>query len=467
MDLTCEEALFGGAAGGGKSECLLMWLAEGIHIPGYTGGIFRRHIEDLSEGNSSIIAKSMRLYPALGGQLVGYEWRFPSGAVIVMSGMAYDKSVLKQQGKEYHRAAFDELTHFTEYMYDFVYTTRMRKVVDFPIKCGVRASANPGGPGHEWVKARFITNEAMDAVRDLPTKTPTPHGMIFWVGPDVAYVPSRAADNPTLDVDDYIQRMLRNKNPVERARMMNGDWSVAPEGLIKANWLRYYVMRDRMIDLLVSKPDGQGGIIHTDEVLCSFHESTCRRFSTIDTAGGMKDITDASKGKNPSWTVIGTWDHKVLGGKDQALVIRDLWRDRQGFTDVANAIREVYETWKPHRMRVENATMGPHLVNLLRGDVPLDMIDTGGKDKVTRAGPLLNMMEQGFVYLPKHNNTWRPGLESEYLGWQGIETETNDQIDMSAYAAIECGGYGGSTMVLQHDPRQPTELPKREKKKWW
>lgn len=176
LNLTCEEALFGGAAGGGKTEALLMWLAEGVNIPGYTGGIFRRHIEDLTEGNSSILAKSMLMYPALGGEVKGLEWKFPSGASIVMSGIAFDKSVLKTQGKEYHRVAFDELTHFTERMYDFVYTTRMRKVVGFPIKCGVRASANPGGPGHEWVKKRFITQDAINQLKQLDKEKPTPPG---------------------------------------------------------------------------------------------------------------------------------------------------------------------------------------------------------------------------------------------------------------------------------------------------
>lgn len=437
-------------------------------------------MEDLDQSTDSLLAKTMRLYPALGGELVGLQWHFKTGgadSVIYMSGLAFDKSVLKAQGQAYHRAAFDEVTHFTEAQYDFIYTTRMRKTVGFPIKCGTRCSANPGGPGHDWVKAKWLTEEALAFIKELDPEQPTPQGTVFWgknpdgsVNTDIAYVPSRAIDNPSLDLPDYLRRMAKNKNPVEKARMMNGDWSVAPEGLIKPTCLRYFTMRGSMIDLLESIKQPDGSIIHTDKVIKSFHENTCRRYVTVDTAGGMKDRTAESKGKGASWTVAGVWDSRSVdyAPKDAVsvrdngtsshpksiLILRHMWRDRVGFTDVARMLIAIHQEWSPTKTRVEDKTMGPDLANLLITEIPIDVIASGTIDKVARAAPFLNMLDKGLVYLPKGENSWRPVLEAEWLGWQGLANETNDIIDMCSYGAIEAGGYGGGTIAVDWDPRE-------------
>ena len=84
LALTCEEALFGGAAGGGKTQSLLMWLAEGVQVPGYSAVFFRRTYAQLSKSNDSPLTKSHELFRPLGGKYKGTEhkWTFPSGASI-------------------------------------------------------------------------------------------------------------------------------------------------------------------------------------------------------------------------------------------------------------------------------------------------------------------------------------------------------------------------------------------------
>lgn len=459
-----EEALLGGAAGGGKTIAALVWLLEGVDIPGYNAAVFRKFQTDTKDDESALIAKAAQIYPAFGGKLVGFRWMFPKGSSIIMEGIAHENALLSKQGKEYHRVVFDELTHFTEMAYQFVTTTRMRKVVNFPIECGIRNTANPGGPGHLWVKERFITDDAIKVVRDLDVSRPTPYGMIFFKNKgtihETAYLPSRAADNNKLDVADYIKRLSRNKNPVERARMMNGDWGISPEGLIKPHWLRYYTTRDQMVDLLISqKDDSSGDTLHTNQVLCSFHTNTCRRFITVDTAGGMADITAESKGKPYSWTVAGVWDSRNINGQ-AILICRHVWKDRIGFTEVAKKLVELNNKYKPQITRVEDKTMGPDLYNLLMGVININLIATGSQDKVERAHSLTNMLSEGRVYLPREEGEWRPGLEAEWLGWQGLKEETNDQVDMSAYAAIECtnGIMGSGTIPLDYDPRKPFDL---------
>src|SRR6476620_1861568 len=68
LGLNCEEALYGGAAGGGKTEALLMWLAQGITVPGYSAIFFRRTYAQLAKSNDSPLTKSHDLFRPLGGK---------------------------------------------------------------------------------------------------------------------------------------------------------------------------------------------------------------------------------------------------------------------------------------------------------------------------------------------------------------------------------------------------------------
>jgi hypothetical protein len=174
LSLKCEEALYGGAAGGGKTEALLMWLAEGVEVPGYSAIFFRRTFAQLQKSNDSPITKSHELFRPLGGKYKAgeHKWSFPSGATIEFGHMQHENTVMNYQGPAYHRVAFDELTQFSESQYTYLFS-RMRMRKDFPIKMGIRAASNPGGPGHAWVKARFITLEAERELQALRAFEPS------------------------------------------------------------------------------------------------------------------------------------------------------------------------------------------------------------------------------------------------------------------------------------------------------
>ena len=146
-----------------------------------------------------------------------HKWVFPNGAEIEFGHMQYETDVQNYQGAAYHRVAYDELTQFSENQYVYLFS-RMRKHVGFPIMCGIRAASNPGGLGHAWVKQRFVTPEAEKAIKSLHHDEPSPSGMIFYNGPKRAFLPARVADNPSLDLRDYIDRMLSYLTPVLRAQ---------------------------------------------------------------------------------------------------------------------------------------------------------------------------------------------------------------------------------------------------------
>src|SRR4029079_7529769 len=166
LGLNCEEALYGGAAGGGKTEALLLWLAQGITVPGYSAVFFRRTYAQLAKSNDSPLTKSHDLFRPLGGKYKDSDdrWKLHSSDAIEFGHLQHEMSVMDYQGPAYHRVAFDELTQFSEAQYTYLFS-RMRMRKDFPVRMGVRAASNPGGPGHSWVKARFITSEAEKVIQ--------------------------------------------------------------------------------------------------------------------------------------------------------------------------------------------------------------------------------------------------------------------------------------------------------------
>lgn len=452
LSLTCEEALYGGAAGGGKTEALLMWLAQGVEVPGYSAVFFRRTYAQLSKSNDSPVTKSHELFKPLGGKYKGSEhkWVFPSGATVEFGHLPHETSVHDYQGPAYHRVAYDELTQFSEAQYLYLFS-RMRMRKDFPIKMGVRAASNPGGSGHAWVKQRFISREAEKMIQSLGAYERSPAGLVFWPTPNRAFVPARVADNPSLDINDYVERMLTQLPPALRMRLLNGDWSVVEDAIIQVEWLRYYEMTGEMLCPLDAHGKPLGPIDSRD----------CQRIATIDTAGTSEQKAKEKKGKPASWSVVQIWDY---WHKAKYLFLRHQWRKRVAWDGLKSGAQNVLAEWRPKQTFIENAHFGPALQQELRTwrpklvtSIPARVRgDEGKPGKLERATQLLNKLEKGEIFLPRYNNDWLPDLEMEWLTWTGLEDETADQIDAAAYAArhaAEKASSGGWAPITVPWPR--------------
>lgn len=217
------EALYGGAAGGGKSEALVMEALRQVHIPHYKALILRKTFPELSE----LIDKSLyyypRVYPGARYNTSAHTWTFPSGARVVFGSMQRAADRVKYQGRAYDFIAFDELTHFSFDEYSYLFS---RNRPNGPgTRCYIRATANPGGVGHGWVKERFITaGPALRPIRETVT----------WREPDGTersreqarvFVPASVYDNAALLRNDpeYVAR-LASMPEAERRALLYGDW---------------------------------------------------------------------------------------------------------------------------------------------------------------------------------------------------------------------------------------------------
>lgn len=209
--LQCREAFFGGAAGGGKSDALLMAALQYVHIPGYAAVIFRKSYTDLSlPGAIMVRAQEWLMATDAKWNDNDKEFTFPSGAKVNFSYLAKPKDKYRYQSAEFQFIGFDELTQFDEEDYTYL-LSRLRRPSEGPlysVPLRARGAANPGGVGHVWVKKRFVDGQS----------------------PERIFIPSKLDDNPHLDQKTY-EQSLDLLDPITKQQLRHGDWGVRPPGL--------------------------------------------------------------------------------------------------------------------------------------------------------------------------------------------------------------------------------------------
>lgn len=197
------EALFGGAAGGGKSSALLMAALQYVDVPNYSAILFRRTYADLALPGAIMdrFVSWMAPHADVRWNSNNYTAVFPSGARISFGYLNNSQDYLRYKGAEFQFIGMDEVTEIRESDYRYLFS-RLRRPASGPLSqvpLRMRAASNPAP---NWVRQRFI-------VEGRET------GRIF--------VPSKLTDNPGIDAASYRQT-LQSLDPVERRRLEEGDW---------------------------------------------------------------------------------------------------------------------------------------------------------------------------------------------------------------------------------------------------
>ncbi len=217
------ETLYGGAAGGGKSFSML-WDAytESIRYPGIHSILFRRTFPQLEK---SLITLSRTLFDTTMGRYYTKDrtWKiFTSGkpSYIHFGHCKNENDVYDYHSAQYDRMYFDELTHWTEFQYTYL-LTRLRPNIP-GVKPFAKASANPGGIGHGWVRRRW---KLYDKGIEYQIYKPDREGDEIVAPPSRCFVPAKVTDNYFILENDpaYIERL---KASPYRKQLLDGDWSV-------------------------------------------------------------------------------------------------------------------------------------------------------------------------------------------------------------------------------------------------
>jgi hypothetical protein len=217
----------------GKSYALIADPMRYFENKNFRGLLLRRTNDELRE----LIWKSQELYmkciPGAVWREKDKEWRFPSGARLWMTYLEREDDVLRYQGQAFTYIAFDELTqHATPFAYNYM-RSRLRDASG-TLPLFIRATSNPGGPGHGWVKKMFVD--------------PAPPGKAFWAtdpetGVQLEYpkghakegqplfkrkfIPAKLSDNPYIYNDGQYESNLLSLPEQQQRQLLYGDWDVA------------------------------------------------------------------------------------------------------------------------------------------------------------------------------------------------------------------------------------------------
>ena len=255
------EVFYGGARGGGKTDGVLgEWLEHADKYGEHAIGLMiRRTLKQLRE----TIARSKQIYRGIGDfNETDKEWTFRNGARLVFAYLERDADADNYQGHSYTRVYVEEIGNFPSPAPIMKLMATLRSGAGVP--CGFRATGNPGGAGHQWVKARYI-DPAPKGRKLIVSEFTNPFtGEV--VRRNRVYIPSRVTDNQYLGTEYVANLHMSGSTELVRA-WLEGDWNViagaffpefGPQHLIAARTLPAGWPRFRSADWGSARPFSVG-----------------------------------------------------------------------------------------------------------------------------------------------------------------------------------------------------------------
>lgn len=456
-------AIYGGAAGGGKSFALLLEPLRHSGNPQFGGVIFRRTSPQLT-GAGSLWEEAGGIYRLCGARLIQsptLEAKFPSGALLQFLHLQHESDVYDHQGKQYAFVGFDELTHFDAFQFWYL-VSRMRSTSG--VRPYMRCTTNPdpdsfvreliawwidnnGSPTKErsGVLRYFVRDSGAivwgDTADELKAKFPGQEPL------SLTFIAANLDDNPALTTADPGYRARLEALPeVERERLLGGNWDVRPSAgkYLKAS---YFLRRWENLDKL----------------------PPMNVYTSSDFA-----VTAEDGDNDPDYT-----EHGVFG-VDHAddIYVLDWWHGREQSDVWIEALIDKWARWKPtlaigeggvirraiepallKRMRERRVYANVEWINAPRAERSADK--QGYKDRSKRAKAIKGRALQaraamGKIIFPS-NADWADRVIQALVGFPS--SRYDDAFDV---AALLCMGLD-QLQGAQPKPKEPARPDKWEK----
>lgn len=435
------EVFFGGSRGGGKTDGMLgEWVShQDLHGDKAIGLMVRRELTQLIE----TIERSKQLYLPLGAKFHEQEklWRFPNGSRLRFAYLERDSDADAYQGHSYTRVYVEELGTFPSSSPVLKLMATLRSGSGVP--CGFRATGNPGGPGHQWVKARYIDPSPQGwHVVQTPFKNP-------WTGETIirerVFIPSRLSDNRYLGTD-YVAnlQMVGNSNLVRA--WLEGDWSVI-EGAFFPEW-----SMEKHVIAPFAIPD------------------SWLRFRSMDwgsaapfSVGWWAVVGDVEQDQAPAQSAQSIEDWKKLYGPDE----RTVEAPKRSINLPRGSVvryREWYGASAPGvGLKMPAEEVGKEIVSRETIDGKREQITYGVLDPAAFAsdgGPSIaeRLARSGAYFRPADNK--RVGIRGQMGGWDQVRGRLlgNGDGKPMLYVFSTCRDLIRTLPALQHDSDRPEDV---------
>jgi hypothetical protein len=415
MEVDTQEVLYGGAAGGGKSDALLMAALQFVEVPGYAAILFRKTYADLALPGA-LMDRAASILTDTGAKWNGQEkvWTFPSGATLSFGYLDGENDRYRYQSSEFQYIAFDELTQFKERDYLYLFS-RLRRTTDNQIPLRMRAGTNPGGVGHGWVKRRFL--KGWDGAGRPSTYRKTA---------DRVFIGAKLEDNPYLDISTY-EKSLEELDSQTRRQLRAGDWIDFLGNHYRPDlWPRY-----------IDTGDAYRITVGFDRWK-HIRKEECSRLIALDWAMGKpkKDTPVGSPeiltGDCTAFVVADMADDPELDG---TLFILGAVNERIPLAENAPRLAELCRRFQPLVVAADNDNLSETMALECRryNDIPtIKPMQIGGRNKITRSQAAIVRAERGKMYLPENTNPWVEMLCDQLASFTGVDGEPDDLADAVA-----------------------------------
>ncbi len=388
-----EDLMYGGARGGGKSAFLLIdWLSQAEQEGPANGLLVRRTMPELDE----IVAASLALFPRLGLRWSAQDktWHHPNGSLLRLRYLETVADASRYQGHEYQWVGIDEAGNYPlPNVVDLLWGCLRTTVPGQP--CRMRLTANPGGPGHAWLKARYVEPAPPEQAHQDPDSK-------AWR----VYIPAKLEDNQHVaDKDAYRRRLSRAGAPHLVRAWLHGDWGVLPNG-------------GRLKPELIAH-----GTPPPKEQL--------KVYIGIDPNGRKKDNI---QGKTDPWAL-------VVAGVDSR---RNVWLldcvcEVGTSLELWNELKSACRTWDPVNVWIEGGPVGNAVSSIFEELQQRDKLwypiqyvsHVAEGDKIAKSQAFATAIELGVVRADRHA-TWWPEYRDECTVFDGSDDRHDDRVDASS-----------------------------------